>query len=161
MDYYQNVVVDYLRADRAVFVNTECCIQLIDHPNPDRSGLHWYCDAVAVDFRSKTIFLCEISYSKSLGALIERLTAWNQHWPELCDALRRDCSIPADLSVIRLWLFVPEKSITALVNRLEAMKAFQPRITSLENVHPWEYSSWNHQDKDTGKSLVIPEHMRH
>lgn len=29
MDYYQGVVLDYVRADRAVFVNPECCIQLI------------------------------------------------------------------------------------------------------------------------------------
>jgi hypothetical protein len=28
MDYYQGVVVEYLRADRSVFVNTECCIEL-------------------------------------------------------------------------------------------------------------------------------------
>ena len=57
MDYYQGVVTDYLRADRAIFVNTECCIQLQASPNPDSSGPHWYCDAVAADFRSNTIFL--------------------------------------------------------------------------------------------------------
>ncbi len=28
MDYYESIVVSYLRADRALFVNTECCIQL-------------------------------------------------------------------------------------------------------------------------------------
>ena len=28
MNYYESVVIDYLRADRALFVNTECCIQL-------------------------------------------------------------------------------------------------------------------------------------
>jgi hypothetical protein len=50
MNYYESVVVDYLRADRAIFVNTECCIQLNEAVNPDNSGPHWYCDAVAVDF---------------------------------------------------------------------------------------------------------------
>ncbi len=50
MDYYQNVVVEYLRADRAVFVNTECCIQLDKNRNVDKTK-HWYCDAVAADFR--------------------------------------------------------------------------------------------------------------
>ena len=61
MDYYQGIVIDYLRADRAVFVNTECCIQLNESDNPAQP--HWYCDAVAVDFRCRRIFLCEISYS--------------------------------------------------------------------------------------------------
>src|SRR5260370_41944842 len=42
---------------RFVFVNTECCIQINPADNPDRSGPHWYCDAVAADFRSKTVFL--------------------------------------------------------------------------------------------------------
>lgn len=51
MDYYQNVVIDYLRADRALFVNAECCIQVNPASNPDASGPHWYCDAVAADFR--------------------------------------------------------------------------------------------------------------
>jgi hypothetical protein len=28
MDYYEGVVIDYLRADRALFVNTEYCIRI-------------------------------------------------------------------------------------------------------------------------------------
>ena len=54
MNYYESVVMDYLRADRAVFLNTEYCIQ-INPGNPDTSGPHWYCDAVALDFRAKEI----------------------------------------------------------------------------------------------------------
>jgi hypothetical protein len=84
MDFYQGVVVDYLRADRAVFLNTECCLQLNEGPNPDTSGPHWYCDAVAVDFTNKTVFLCEISYAGRLGSLIERLKAWTELWPGVC-----------------------------------------------------------------------------
>src|SRR6266404_2746613 len=57
MNYYENVVVDYLRADRAIFVNTECCIQLNQAENPDTSGPHWYCDAIALDLRAKAVFL--------------------------------------------------------------------------------------------------------
>jgi hypothetical protein len=64
VDYFQGVVTEYLRADRAVFVNTECCIQLNPLDNPDKSGPHWYCDAVAVNFRDSKVFLCEVSYSK-------------------------------------------------------------------------------------------------
>jgi hypothetical protein len=64
MDYYQGVVTDCLRADRTVLLNTECCIQLNEAPNPNSSGPHWYCDAVAADSRSEAIFLCEISYAR-------------------------------------------------------------------------------------------------
>ena len=73
MDYYESVMVHYLRSDRAVFVNTEACVQLNASANPDNSGPHWYCDAIAADFRSKTVFLCEVSYSKGLPSLTKRL----------------------------------------------------------------------------------------
>jgi hypothetical protein len=80
MDYYESVVVHYLRADRALFVNTECCIQLNQSKNPDSSGPHWYCDAVACDFRKSRIFLCEISYGAQLSDLTKRLKEWYANW---------------------------------------------------------------------------------
>ena len=46
MNYYESVVMDYLRSDRAVFVNTNCCIQLNQADNPGTSGPHWCCDVV-------------------------------------------------------------------------------------------------------------------
>ena len=39
IDYYENVVVEYLRADRSLFVDTECCIQInqgSNHQSQDR-----------------------------------------------------------------------------------------------------------------------------
>ena len=90
MDYYETVMTHYLRSDRAVFVNTECCIQLNESGNPDVGGPRWYCDAVAADFRSKTIFLCEISYSKGLVSLTKRLRGWHDDWAGVCFALTRD-----------------------------------------------------------------------
>jgi hypothetical protein len=77
MDFYEGVVTTYLRANRALFVNTECCIQINEADNPDSSGPHWYCDAVAADFRSKTVFLCEISYGARLSDLTKRLKGWH------------------------------------------------------------------------------------
>jgi hypothetical protein len=168
-DYYQGVVVDYLRADRAVFVNTECCIQLNEANNPDSSGPHWFCDAVAIDFGSEpmpTMFLCEISYAEKLRALIDRLKKWSENWPGVRAALARDCKVPSEWPV-RPWLFVPQGSIARLVGRLELMKGqdslalFNPRITPLECVQPWNYHSWDHQDSKTDKSKAgIPEAMR-
>jgi hypothetical protein len=110
LDFYQGVVLDYLRADRAIFVNTECCIQLNENPNPDQSGPHWYCDAVAIDFRQPEVFLCEFSYAKQLASLTKRLKEWSQNWPEVRKALERDCKIPMGWQV-RPWLFVPSESI--------------------------------------------------
>ncbi|SUZ36725.1 hypothetical protein [Xanthomonas arboricola] len=53
MDHFEGVVLDYLRADRALFVNSQCCIQLNEGANPDTSGPHWYCDAVGVSFKEQ------------------------------------------------------------------------------------------------------------
>jgi hypothetical protein len=95
MDYYESVVIDYLRADRALFVNTECCLQISPGHNPDK-GTHWYCDAAAADFRSETVFLCEISYSLTLATLIKRLKNWNDNWDGVRDALSRESHIPTN-----------------------------------------------------------------
>jgi len=56
MDYYEGVVIDYLRADRALFVNTECCIQINPADNPDNSGPHCLSDhpKPATDYHLKT-----------------------------------------------------------------------------------------------------------
>jgi hypothetical protein len=159
MDFYQGVVVDYLRADRAMFVNTQCCIQLNESQNPDTSGPHWYCDAVAVDFRDEAVFLCEISYAQRLGSLLERLKEWAQNWDGICESLARDCKLPTGWEV-RPWLFVPAHSIQLLEQRLSQMTkadgspAFNARITPLESVQPWMYRSWNHRDRGTPKPEV-------
>jgi hypothetical protein len=113
VDYYQGVVVDYLRADRAVFVNTECCIQLKPGDNPDTLGpnSHWYCDAVAIDFGGEpdpTVFLCEITYEKGLPKLRNRLKHWSANWQQIREALSRDCCVPKHWPV-RPWLFVPKR----------------------------------------------------
>lgn len=152
MDYYQGVVTDYLRADRAMFVNTECCIQLDEGDNPDKfPGRHWYCDAVAVNFRDRAVFLCEITYSSTQDALVKRLKAWHSHWDELRFALIRDLHVPKDWNV-RPWAFIPEACHAVLERKLVPL-AFEgtgsdgmplPRVTFLESVAPWKYRSWNH-----------------
>lgn len=153
MDYYQGVVTDYLRADRAVFVNTECCIQLNPGTNPDMSGPHWYCDAVAVNFRESTVYLCEISYSKSLSALIKRLDAWSSHWGAVCASLARDCFVPSGWPVYP-WVFIPDQRRDAFEKgRSKFQKTDEqcmpaPRTTSLEDVVPWKYPSWNRSASD-------------
>lgn len=163
MNFYESAVTDYLRSDRASFVNTQCCIQLNQADNPDNSGPHWYCDAVVADFRTKCIFLCEISYSSHLADMAKRLRDWHDSWKLICNALVRDSHLPADWPV-RPWLFVPEKSLPTLLRRLEQIGPrlslkFAPRITPLEFVQPWRYRSW-HRVGEEAKPSQIPEQMR-
>jgi hypothetical protein len=124
-------------------------IQLKEARNPDTSGPHWYCDALACDFRAKRIFLCEISYELRLANLVKRLRQWHENWPAVCHALARDSHLPSDWPV-HPWLFVPEKLVDFLKKRLlqipgtEAVALnFVPRITPLEKVLPWHYKSWD------------------
>ncbi len=86
MDYFQGVVTEFLRADRAVFVNTECLIQL-EPGNAPRRDRHWYCDAVAVNMQRQSVYLCEVSYSRTLHALLRRLQSWRANWTEIRPAV--------------------------------------------------------------------------
>jgi hypothetical protein len=162
MNYYECVVIDYLRADRAIFVNTECCIQLNQADNPDTSGPHWYCDAVTLDFRAKTIFLCEISYGRQLADLTKRLKSWHESWSPLCAALKRDSFLP-DWPA-RPWLFVPDDLVSLLLKRLAQIGDadslnYVPRVTPLEMVQPWRYRSWN-RIGEAAKPELIPAAMQ-
>jgi hypothetical protein len=167
MNYYESVVVDYLRADRTLFVNTECCIQLNEADNPDNSGPHWYCDAVVCDLKYKNVFLVEISYNANLGGwqdgLIKRLRSWNENWAGVRAAFVRDCCVSQEWPV-RPWLFVPEELSSKLVAYLDRIKseralAFRPRVTPLEMVQPWRYRSWNRKGEEQ-KPASIPTEMQ-
>lgn len=148
MDYYQGVVIDYLRATRTRFVNAECLIQVVDGNVPDK-GLHWYCDAVVVDLAdpSPRVFLCEISYSQTLAALFKRLDAWRKQWSKIKGALVRDCAVAENWSV-QPWIFVPKERGDILRRRrtsLEASAEGMPevKVTYLEDIAPWHYRDWN------------------
>jgi hypothetical protein len=166
MDYYQGTVTEYLRADRSVFINTECLIQIKPGKEAPK-GSSWYCDAIAVDFRAKTIFLCEASYSESQQTQIKRIKEWNDHWMEICDALanKNYNNLPSEWQV-RPWLFVPGKYLKRLLEGLESIRHTQelnlvPRITILEMVQPWEYCNYDRQgEKQELKPVSIPQKWR-
>jgi hypothetical protein len=138
MSYYEGVVLEYLRRDRALFVNTEYCIQ-IEPGKVLPKGSYWYCDVVAADFRSKTIFLCEISYAKGLGALVKRLRSWDKNWEGVRKAVDRDSELRGEWQV-RPWLFVPDKGLTVLKRGLASIgnANFTPRVTTLDMIQPWK-----------------------
>lgn len=148
MDYFQGVVTEYLVAERAAFVNTELLIQL--DPDEPRKGRHWYCDAAAVNIREQSIYLCEVTYSKSMSGLAKRLLAWDANWKEVRSSLARDCGIPESWK-IQPWAFIPRDYEDALKSRIEALVVAQrskgampyPLITYLENVVPWNYVTWD------------------
>jgi hypothetical protein len=162
MGYFQDVVSEYLRANRATFINTECCIQL-NRGNPDTSGPHWFCDAVAINLEQGAVFLCEVTYAKKPAALLDRLRAWNAHWPRVLAALQRDCHLRAEWPV-KPWVFLPqevirpfEKSIDAILAQPQAVPAMpRPDVTALEDVVPWKYPSWDRKITD-----VPPENAPH
>lgn len=164
MDYYQGQVVEYLRSNRAIFVNTECCIQLYEAANP-KGREHWYCDVVACDLRKSTAYLCEVSYSRRLSSMTKRLHEWHEHWDLLRAALSRDCCIPPGWDV-RPWLFVPTDLVPILVKGLRQIAGdlsalrYRPKITTLEATLPWKMKrAWDFQD-EAPKPEVVPESMR-
>jgi hypothetical protein len=166
MDNFEGNVVEYLRADRALFLNTQCCIQLNEADNPDTSGPHWYCDILVADHRDRAIFLCEVTFSGSLASLFKRLDDWNIYWPSLQVALCRDSYLPNDWPV-RPWLFIPQHLVQKVITKLSQFdhnperKRFlpEPRITTLEMVLPWKYRSWNRKGEEE-KPPCIPHSMQ-
>jgi hypothetical protein len=156
VDYFQGVVSEYLRADRAMFVNTECLLQLAPGDVPAK-GTSWYCDVVAANFRDCAVYLCEVTYSGTLHALIGRLQAWSDNWPGLRVALIRDCCVPETWQV-QPWVFIPEDRHAVLKKKLPSLANIgdgpgnmpSPRVTYLEEVVPWKYRSWD-------RKVVAPE----
>ena len=147
MDYYQGVVYDYIQeSDGAMFIKAECPIQLGPGKIPAK-GTSWYCDVVAVNFKEKKVYLCEVSYSRTLYALAKRLEAWSKEWPNLCAAMKQDHSIP-DSWQVEPWVFVPEGLRKKLDERLSALARVSssagtvpmptPKVTYLELVPPWK-----------------------
>jgi hypothetical protein len=149
MSYFQEIVTEYLRANRATFVNTECLIQL-DPNDLTTKGTSWYCDVLAVDFSEPAVLLCEVTYSKTLHSLLKRLQAWDTHWPDLCSAIARDSHVPREWS-FQPWVFIPEDLHMTLMQRLPRYIRMEqpagampkPRITHLESVTPWKYPNWD------------------
>jgi hypothetical protein len=138
MDYYEGVVMEYLRAEPNVFVNTQCNLQLV--PGAEN---YWTCDLIAVDLRQKAAFLCEVTYSESMGALLKKLRAWHSQWPAVRNAVTRDCAIPENWD-IRPWLFVREDRRAFLDTKLAEIAASpgsmpEPLVTTLDMVVPWRY----------------------
>ena len=153
MDYYEGVVREFLDADRAIFLNERCLINLdgVGHRVNGKwpSGRHWYCDAVAVNLKTKTVQLCEVTYSKTLGSLMKRLTAWANNWDELRAALVRDNHVHPSWKVEPRAFFPRElrKVFDRKLSRISAVvggagQMPEPKVDYLEDIVPWTYKHY-------------------
>jgi hypothetical protein len=147
MNAYKSVVMEYLKADSAMFVNADCRIQVNGvKEDPDKNGFRLSCDAIAVDFRHHAVYLCEIGFAQGLHALLKRLGAWTKNWEVIKNGLRCNCKLPSTWRVY-VWLFVPKECLDVLDAKLEELRsrsgsAFKVKVTALEDVQPWRSSAW-------------------
>jgi hypothetical protein len=83
-----------------------------------------------------------------VSLLLKRLDAWATHWPQVRDALARDCGIGAAWKV-RPHVFLPHDLVPAFEQRFprsvnETPDGMPyPQITELEDVVPCKYKNWN------------------
>jgi hypothetical protein len=165
LDYYQGVVVEYLRADRTLFLNPEYCIQLDE--GTAQGGRHWFCDTVVLDCRSKAMFLCEVTFAQRCPALLKRLKEWHDNWPAVVSAVTRLSKFePAGGTwPLRPWIFIPQRDVDFVLTKLKAFSPetetllFKPRITPLEMVQPWAYK-WEREGEDLEQKKHIPPEYR-
>jgi hypothetical protein len=148
MEHYKTVVMDYLQADRAVFVNTKCDIEVGGAASQKKSGQHCSCDAVAIDLRHRAVYLCDAAFESKLQPLIKKLSTWTKNWDSIETALQHECRVPAKWRVY-IWLFVPKDLIEMLDAELEDLRntsgsKFKVKVTVLEDVQPWRASCWSH-----------------
>ena len=138
MDYFQGTVENYLRADRKLFLNSEYLLQLDPDRNSPPKDRHWYVDVLAIDFRDKKIWLCEVTYSATQAALLKRLLAWQNNWDEVQKAVRREIPLGNDFE-LKPWVFIPEEQHRGFQNRLQKLGGtLDLRLSSLEQVLPWK-----------------------
>ena len=157
MSFYQDIVAEYVRADRRYFVNPEFLLQDELAEDDEDKKKHWFVDLLAINLKKREAFLCEVTYAKQPKALMSRLRNWHQHWQMVRNALERHSGISSDWRV-RPWLFVPQSSIEALCKRLPSFE-IPPLITPLEMTAPWSFCTWNRIGENP-KPDCIPPAMR-
>jgi hypothetical protein len=161
-DFGQNAVVNYLRANRSIYTNTEYCLSL-DHGKM-LSKRYWHSDVLVVAFHVKTIFLTEISFAKPPSLLMKRLQKWHNHWGEIPTLIIEDAKmdLPFPPWQVRPWIFVPKNQVPYIQKRLAQMfkveQRFKPIITATEMVQPDRFN-WRHvsEDPDQKKEAGILE----
>jgi hypothetical protein len=144
MDYFQGVVAEYLRADRACFINPEFWLR----GNLERKSAyekpHWFVDVLAIHMKHKCAYLCEVTYAKRPTALLGRLQGWRDHWSVLGQTLRQDTAIPADWDV-KPWIFAPAAVLDSVKGSILKLHP-AARMSPLEEILPWLYCTWDRKE---------------
>lgn len=143
MDYFQGVVLEYLRADRSCFVNPEFWIRGNLKSSHDKP--HWFVDVLAVHMKKKEVYLCEVTYAKQPRALVQRLRSWKTHWEIINQTLREDTSIGEDWPLIP-WVFATTDFLKVIKPVLEDLFP-QGRTKSLSDVLPWMYCTYDRKEE--------------
>ena len=141
MDYFQGVVADYLKANRCTFINPEFCFSLGPDLATAPKGTSWWVDVLAVNFAEERAYLCEVSFSKTLAAMLKRLGQWSAKWDEVQTAVRRDAHLSEGWSMTP-WVFVPEAQLSIIKARMPQFP-IKPPITALEDTVPWKHCTWD------------------
>lgn len=143
MDYFQGVVLEYLRADRSNFVNPEFWVR--GNLESAHNRPHWFVDILTVNMKEKKVYLCEVTYAKQPRALVQRLRSWREHWETIEKTLREDTGVPGDWPLCP-WVFATD----------QAMKAIEPELVRLFPDHkasnllktlPWEYCTYDRKEE--------------
>jgi hypothetical protein len=151
MDYFQGVVMEYLRADRSCFVNPEFWIRgNVEHPH---ERPHWFVDVLAVSMRDKAVYLCEVTYAKQPRALARRLHSWKEYWSLINQTLRQDACINGEWPLIP-WVFAPSATLEIIKPELKNLFP-EGKTTNLESVLPWLYCTYDRKPeaRDEPKEL--------
>ena len=95
---------------------------------------------LSVDFSGRTIWLCEVSFSKTLYALRSRFKQWSDNWEPLQQTLLAEIAVGSDWQ-IRPRAFTPEnlKSVYDAGLQKIGPLAFDPKWNALENTAPWRF----------------------
>jgi hypothetical protein len=155
VDPCEHDVIAYLKADRAVFVNSQFLLQLDE--GTEQKKRHLWIDALAVDLRNKEVLLCEVSIARNPAALLKRIGMLCVDWSAYRQALWRDASIPVEWSA-RFRAFVPRERVTELLATLRTMLTAPCPLTidivPLEEIAPWKYCYWKRSGEVPFHSLV-------
>ena len=151
MDHYKSVVLDCLQSDRAVFVNADCRVEVPPAAEQDQHPEQCHCDAVAIDMRHGAVYLCLTALDDELAPLLKKLTSWTEHWDSIKATLQREYKVPGDWRV-HVWLFIPKATSEHLEEELERLRhtagaRFKVKLTALEEIQPWNSSTWLRQEE--------------
>ena len=138
MSYYQEIVGEYLNSERSRFISNEFLLDIGD-PLAMTSGHAFWVDIAAVDFDRQTIFLCEVSYSRSLAAIRDKLRVWSARWEDVRAATFRASKAPSKWAIMP-WIFAPNERHDRFFRWFDAqgLKLPRPTWTDLECVAPWK-----------------------